>query len=367
MRYDAAHNIPDLEFKANFAECVARHRALQQAERGCLIFTTIAADVAPSGGANNNLPPLEEINFDADPLCVARYFCDNAEIIWAVRKDYPDDSIPYVAPRYGTGIIGGMLLGDIEFGSNTSWTHSVGNSFDEALEFAWGKENVWIDRVVECLQYMADRMRGKCYTFLEGYHTPLEWATAVRGSELYLEIITAPDKTHALIRRCDEALMWLYHLLAERVSKNEYGALAHSLWMERCVAFLSDDSAGNMSPKHYAEFGVPYTDAMFGRFGGGFLHFHTQAYHQMENLSHMKNLTAYNWRPDPKIPLPAEILKKLLPGAKTKIVLVAMTPQEIRDKIGILAQGRFIIYTTVRDRAEQGEIIQLIHEKAPIC
>lgn len=358
-------NIPDLKFKTNFAECVKRHLALQKAERGCLIFTNIAAD-APSEAANNSLPPLEEIDFDADPLRVARYFCDGAETIWATRKDYPDDSIPHVAPRFGTGIIGGMLLGDIEFGANTSWTHPVGTSLDGALEFTWGKENVWIDRVVENLQYMADRMRGKCYTFLEGYHTPLEWATAVRGSEIYLEIITEPDKAHALIKRCNEALMWLYHLLDERVSKDEYGALAYNLWMERCVPFLSDDSAGNMSPEHYAEFGVPYTDAMFGHFGGGFLHFHTLAYHQMENLNHMKNLTVYHWRLDPKIPEPAEILEKLLPGAKTKIVCISMAPREIRDKIDILAEGRFIVSTTVKDRAEQDEIIQLIREKAPI-
>lgn len=359
-------DIPSLEFKANFAECVARHRALQAAERGCLIMASIETDDRAIAARIQPLPPLEQIDFASDALAVARHACEAAEIRWAVKSKYPDDSIPFASPRYGTGIIGGMLLGTLEFGSNTSWTMPVGSSLDEALAFPWGKENVWIDRVVDGLQYMADRMRGKCFTFFEGYHCPLEWAAAVRGGELYLDMDLEPDKTHALIRRCDEALMWLYRLLESRVKKVEFGALAHSLWMERCVAFLSDDSAGLIGPRHYAEFGAPYTDAMFGRYGGGFLHFHTMAYHQMDNLSRMRSLTVYNWRPDPKTPAPADILDRLLPGAQRKIVSVGMSPDQIRANIGILAHGRFIVHTVVESRSEQDKIIQLIRERAPI-
>jgi hypothetical protein len=358
--------VPELEFKRNFAACVARHRALRNARRGCLILTSVGNEDDPFW-MSAPLPALENIDFKNDPLFMPRVFCERAEELFAARADYPDDWIPYLSPRYGTGIIGGMLLGDLKFGADTSWTTEIGSSLDEAIAFPWGRENAWIDRVVDGLNYMARRLQGKCYVFLEGYETPLEWAAMVRGSALYLEICTEPDKVHELLRRSDTALMWLYDLLESRVQKVEYGALAHSLWMEqRCIPFLSDDSAGLMSPQHYAEFGVPYTEAMFRRLGGGFLHFHTLGYHQMDNLSSMDSLTMYNWRQDPNTARPEDILGDLLPGAQAKIVLISLTPEQVREKIHLLSQGRFVIYSRCKTRREQEDLIHFIHENAPI-
>lgn len=357
--------MPVLEFKRNFAQCVARHRALQTAVRGCLIATMLSADEDP-WWIRPAMPPLEELDFEADPLQMPRLMCDNAERVFAARADYADDYIPYVSPRYGTGIIGGMLLGVMHFGGNTSWTIVKTDSLEAALDFPWGRENIWIDRVIQALNYMAQRMSGKAYTFLEGYHTPLEWAAEIRGSPLYLDLVMQPDKVHALLKRCDEALTWLYTLLAERVKKHEYGALAHSLWMERCIPFLSDDSSGLISPAHYAEFGAPYTNAMFARFGGGFLHVHTLAYHQMDNLSRMRSMTLYNWRLDPNTPEPARILKTIVPGAQHKIVTLALSPREIRENAGLLNQGRFFLFSACRDRREQEAIIRFVHERLQI-
>lgn len=356
---------PTLEFKHNFAQCVERHQALQAGQRGCLITTLLAGDEDP-WWLHPPLPPLEAIDFLADPLEMPRVICDHSEKVFAARADYPDDFIPFVSPRYGTGIIGGMLLGKMHFGHNTSWTQSTADSLDAALDFPWGRENPWLDNVVQALNYIARRMAGKAYTFLEGYHAPLEWAAEIRGSSIYLDLTLEPAKVHALLKRCDEALLWLYKLLAQRVTKHEYGALAHSLWMERCVPFLSDDSAGLISPAHYAEFGAPYTNAMFARFGGGFLHVHTLAYHQLNNLSQMPALTLYNWRQDPNTPDPASILPTLLPGAQHKIVMLFISPQAIRDKAKLLSQGRFFLFCKCRDRQEQAAIVRFVQERLPI-
>lgn len=136
--------------------------------------------------------------------------------------------------------------------------------------------------------------------------------------------------------------------------------------MEKGLPFLSDDAAGLLSPKHYKEFGAPYTDEVFKRFGGGFLHLHTQAYHQMENVSNMKYLTIYNWRPDPNTPEAINILEKLIDGAKKKIVMIVADPESIKKHISLLTQGRFFLLCYCRDRAEQEFIVNFVKEKAPI-
>ncbi len=99
---------------------------------------------------------------------------------------------------------------------------------------------------------------------------------------------------------------------------------------------------------------------------GGFLHFHTLAYHQRDNLSSMNSLTMYNWRQDPNTPRPEDILGDLLPGAQAEIVLIGLTPAQIREKIEILSQGRFVIYSRCRTRREQEDIVQFVHERAPL-
>jgi len=355
----------ELQLKKNFKETITRHQQLQNAERGCLINTSTLEGVA-FFKALKPIPALEDIDFEKDPLLIPQFYCDRIEKLWSARADYPDDSLPYVAPRYGSGIVGAMILGDVTFGSNTSWFEPVGASLDEALEFEWGNENKWIDLVVDGLNYCAKQMDGKSYSFFEGYHSPLEFASMIRGSDIYLEMYTDPEKVHQLLQRCDEALMWLYRLLEGRVEQIGYGVLARSLWMERGVPFLSDDSAGSVSPEFYREFCLPYIDKMFQRYGGGFLHVHTQAYHQMDNLSDMEWLTIYNWRQDPNTSKPSEILDMIIRGAKTKIVEIILTPQQIKQHIDTLSQGRFIIDTECRDQVEQEEIIEFVKQNAPI-
>ena len=354
-----------IEFKRNFRDTVARHRLLRRAERGCLVYTYLR-DHVRLAEALAPMPALENIDFDDDPLLIPRLCCERIAKLWAPRADYPDDSLPYVSPRYGSGIVGAMLLGRVTFGSNTSWFDPVGEDLGAALGFAWGEENRWIDRVVDGLNYCARVMDGRCYTFLEGYHSPLEFAAMVRGSDLYLDLYTDPAGAHHLLQRCDRALMWLYGLLEERAPRTGYGVLAQSLWMERGLPFLSDDAAGLVSPEMYREFGLPYADAMFQRYGGGFLHVHTQSYHQMDNLSAMRNLTVYNWRQDPNTPQPHEVLHTIAKGAKHKIVAIVLTPRQIRQEIETLSRGRFIISTECRDRAEQEDIVEFVRRCAPI-
>jgi hypothetical protein len=74
----------------------------------------------------------------------------------------------------------------------------------------------------------------------------------------------------------------------------------------------------------------------------------------------------YNWRQDPNTPQPEDILPRLLPGAQAKIVMLGLTPAQIREKIGILSQGRFLIYARCRDRDEQEQVVRFIHDQAPI-
>ena len=354
----------DFEFEKNFAETLERHKKLQSAKKGCLIYTFLPEEEEIVNSVK--VPQLEEIDFKKNVLLLPKLLCDREEKLYRYRSDYPDDSIPVLALRYGSGIFAGMILGSLRFGANTSWIEPVGKTIEETINFPWKKDNEFIDIALTGLQYATKRMKNKCYVYLSGYHSPLELAFILRGSEFFLDVYECPDKVHTLIKRCDEALKWVYQLIENNVKNENYGNIAGFLWMERCLSFLSEDAAGLLSPQHYKEFGVPYTNEVFKRFGGGFLHVHTQSYHQMENISSIEYLTTYNWRPDPNTPEAISILDKLLDGAKKKIVVIVATPRAIQEKIEILSQGRFFLLCYCKDKNEQQSIVNFVKKMAPI-
>ncbi|MCM8805748.1 MAG: hypothetical protein NC825_03340 [Candidatus Omnitrophica bacterium] len=352
------------EFKKNFVETVQRHRKIQNAKKGCLIYTFLPEENEILQSVS--IPPLEEIDFEKNPLLLPKLLCDRDEKLYHFRSDYPDDSIPVSPLRYGSGIFAGMILGSLRFGANTSWIEPVGKSIDETINFPWKKNNHIIDIALQGMEYSTKRMKNKSYVYLSGYHSPLELAFILRGSDFFMDIYLHPEKVHQLIRRCDEALKWVYELIELNVKKENYGEIAGYLWMEKGLSFLSEDAAGLMSPAHYQKFGVPYTNGVFKRHGGGFLHVHTQAYHQMKNISNIEHLTMYNWRPDPNTPEAIDIIDKLFYGATKKIVMIVASPEKIVEKINILSQGRFFILCECQDRKQQEFIVNLIKEKAPI-
>ncbi|HOL49018.1 MAG TPA: uroporphyrinogen decarboxylase family protein [bacterium] len=356
--------VNDFEFKKNFVETIERHKKLQFARKGCLISTFLPEEEHIANSVK--IPPLEEIDFRKDVLLLPKLLCDREEKLYRYRSDYPDDSIPVLALRYGSGIFAGMILGTLRFGANTSWIEPVGKTIEETINFPWKKDNEFIDIALSGFRYATKRMKNKCYVYLSGYHSPLELAFILRGSEFFLDVYSCPDKVHTLIQQCDKALKWIYQLLEDNVRNENYGNIAGFLWMERCLPFLSEDAAGLLSPQHYKEFGVPYTDEVFRRFGGGFLHVHTQSYHQMENISSMEHLTTYNWRPDPNTPEAISILEKLIDGARKKIVVIVADPQSIQQKVDLLSQGRFFLLCYCKNRNEQNFIVDFVKEKLQI-
>ncbi|MCM8764844.1 MAG: hypothetical protein NC830_05775 [Candidatus Omnitrophica bacterium] len=356
--------IASFEFKKNFSETIERHKKIQSAKKGCLIYTFLPEENEIINSVK--IPALEEFDFEKDVLLLPKLLCDRSEKLYQYRSNYPDDSIPVLPLRYGSGIFAGMITGSLKFGADTSWIEPIGKTIDETIEFPWKKDNQYIDIALAGMEYATKRMKNKCYVYLSGYHSPLELAFIFRGSEFFLDIYNFPEKVHALIKRCDETLRSVYELIGKNIQRQNYGVIAAHLWMERGLEFLSDDAAGLLSPRHYAEFGAPYTDAVFERFGGGFLHIHTQAYHQMKNISDMKHLTIYNWRPDPNTPQAIDILDELIYGAEKKIVMIVADAESIQKKADILSQGRFFLLCECKNKAEQDFIINFVKEKLPI-
>jgi hypothetical protein len=351
-----------LAFKTNFPEVVVRHRALQRARRGALIRVhRLWQPSLPSP-----VPPLEQIDFQADPLKLARLSTEHFSRLLARRADSRDDSIPVMCPRFGSAIFGGMITGALSMGSDTSWIHEAGATLEEVGQFAWGGENAWTETVVATLNYMNEKVGSDCYCYVQGFPTPLELMAQLRGQAIYYDVYDAPDKVVQVLDRCFDAIMWAHGIIDRKVNNRFPGICAGQLWMERGLPFLSDDFNVNLSADHYRQYGLPYTERIYKHYGGGFLHIHCKAYHQKDVLAATEGLTMFNWRPDPNVPLPHESFEQWRDSANHKIVWFGAPAEFIRANVAQLREGRFFIDVEAHSAAEEEAIIDFVHRELPI-
>ncbi|MCX7705296.1 MAG: hypothetical protein N2115_03435, partial [bacterium] len=161
-------SINSFEFKKNFEETIERHKKIQSAKKGCLIYTYLPEEEEIIKTVP--IPPLEEFDFKKDVLALPKLMCERNERLFKFRAEYPDDSIPAFGLRYGSGMFAAMIIGSLKFGADTSWIEPVGKTIDETIDFPWKKENQYIDIAITGLHYAMQRMKNKCYVHINGYH-----------------------------------------------------------------------------------------------------------------------------------------------------------------------------------------------------
>ncbi len=126
---------------------------------------------------------------------------------------------------------------------------------------------------------MAELVKGT--EFQAGFGTfslqgPFTTATILRGTDLMVDVVTAPELVHELLSKIVRAQMNVMTF-----SEREFGIVRRSCW-------IGDDYAGLISPEMYGEFCYPYMNRLFEAYGpeGRTLHCETlkRGHHRYLNL-----------------------------------------------------------------------------------
>lgn len=133
----------------------------------------------------------------------------------------------------------------------------------------------------------------KIKTYVTVYHPdtqgPVDICELLWGCEMFYAMYDDPDKVHALLRIITDTYMavlkkWFAMFPPQPIS-------THSLYRHRGSIMLRDDSAMNLSPELYTEFGYHYDKTLLSHFNGGVVHFCGRGDHYIEILTQSPFLT----------------------------------------------------------------------------
>ena len=208
--------------------------------------------------------------------------------------------------NYGTGILSslfGLKVFVMPYYTNTLPTTIPLNDTDRIREIV-AENNISTDvslgkNVFEMGEYYMETFAKypKVREFVEIYHPdiqgPLDICELVWGSEMFYQLYDDPELVHKMINIiCDLYTRFInkwYDLVGQPKEINSHWSIKH-----KGALMIRDDSAMNLSPEMYEEFGFQYDDLLLNRFGGGAVHFCGRGDHYIDILCSADKLTGIN-------------------------------------------------------------------------
>jgi hypothetical protein len=211
-----------------------------------------------------------------------------------------------VRANYGTGIMSslfGLKMHIMPYKMNTLPTTIPLNNTDKIREIV-NNDPVDINaglgkKVFEMGEYFRETFSKypKIAKYVDIYHPdiqgPLDICELVWGSQIFYDLYDDPDLVHKMLKIvCDAYIKFL----------NKWFSIAgapgviNSHWELKFkgTVMLRDDSAMNLSPEMYEEFGFGYDNLLLDHYKGGAVHFCGRGDHYIDILCRAEKLTSIN-------------------------------------------------------------------------
>lgn len=249
----------------------------QSVDRLPLVISAPLADVAPFS-----------------PLAVCETFTDPERMLYnelvhafdtsIVLNERLQDDLPFtVRANFGTVLIASMFGAPVEqLENNPPWIrHEAGAeiSLDQVLDrdpldFSQG----WCPRALQTMEaYRAilaswPELRSSIGIVLPDLQGPMDNLELVRGSGLFLELATEPDKVDAALKAVATAQIGFARRLHDIVQDGPPGYAHQHAVMIKGNILIRADSAIMVSPEMYRQRLAPHDERVLSELGGGGIH-----------------------------------------------------------------------------------------------
>jgi len=237
------------------------------------------------------------------------------DVYYSARRDVLDDHIPVARVSFGSAAFAGFLGADVSFEYGIGWAHPFLENYDQIDTLRFDPDNPWILRQMEACRYFVTHAMGKfpvCETeTIDG----LNFVEALRGSHAYTDVYDEPEGVHRLLKFSSDFNIRIIDKQREILAPNLYyhdGVFSmFRTWLPGEAVWISVDAYGNCSPKIFREFGSPYLQRMMDYYGGGWVHVHSHALHNLTEIIKLKNLVGIEIADDPNAPSGFQQLQKI--------------------------------------------------------
>jgi len=350
-----------MELYEHVSRIVARSKAFYSAtEPGhFLIGVHLPVEVPP-------LPPL----YEYDPETHLEQWLDlrleSSRPAWEAKADIDDDIAPTICPAFGIAEHSAWLGMKVRAQQNTNLPVPLLNSLDEVEKLTLSDQTPWFRYMKDGYDYLRSKKDGTFLLSVRGGMTPMDLADAVRGNEIYVEMLTEPEKVHRLLKFLTEAEAWYFSQLrswADEVEGGHFFTWAFG-WAPNAIGHLSNDAAMLCSYQVYKEFGYPYEVELVKDYECVLYHIHNEKLHFVPHLVELPNLALLEISNDPMMPAPIEDLPRIFAHTGKANLLLHATSDQVRDHIEELKVRNVFFDVSCRDRADAEDIVAFVREQS---
>ena len=286
-------------------------------------------------------------------------------------QDLDNDCIPAANINIGYGIHNAYFTGqEVIMGKETSWTKPFLDSWDKLEQLRLNRELYWYKKIIEGYKHLHDLEDGSFTISNFSNAGPADMANAVRGDDLFYDLYDNPEKVHALMEKCTEAIIQLESdidvLIEPVLAESLSGQVTANMWIPGKAPYLSEDFNDLCSAEQFMQFGYAHTQKVINFFGGAFIHHHSKGRHIHHILAKLNNLKLLEISWDPNCPRPIEDLPALLEEHCNLPLVVRCTPTDVYKRIEDIKKGRVILQLQINSLDEGREVMRFIRKNSKI-
>ena len=214
---------------------------------------------------------------------------------------YLGEAFPYFDTNIGPGSLGLFLGAEPVFAPDTVWYRPIMSDLRAAPDLRFNPENRWFLAHVRLIEEGLARANGRYLVSLPDLIENLDTLAALHGNAALLtDLIDCPDSVHRFQQQILDLYFAYYDDLYRRVTRQGLGCCfaAFHLWAPGRVAKLQCDFSAMISPKHFAEFVVPYLAEQCAHLDCTVYHLDgPEAIQHLDLLLEIPHLNAIQWTP----------------------------------------------------------------------
>jgi hypothetical protein len=285
---------------------------------------------------------------------------------WAVKEGLDDDVLPAICPHFGIAEHSAWLGLEVRLQEDTSLPVPAIRSPEDLDRLTLDENNRWFRYMKEGYAHLRSRQDGSFLLSVRGTMAPMDLANALRGDELFIDVLAEPEFAHRLIKFCTQALRWYYPKLLAWAGEVAGGhVFSFGGWLgPGCIGHLSNDAAMLCGPEVYEQFGLPYEREQTAGYRMVLYHVHNEKMHFLPRLVTLPNLALLEVSTDPKTPPPIEDLARIRAATGRVNLRFAATSDQLRAHVGELAGFNVYLDVRCRDRKDAEDVIGLVRDRS---
>ena len=319
-----------VEYKANFQRVLERYKSLWKGN----MADRILARIQVRDGQ------VQRDAFMANVPDINKMFDDYLDY-WQTAAKLEDDTLPVIAPHFGTGIEGGYFGANVKYGGATSWCKHIEGLMEHPEKAVYNPESDSVNLIRRCTKYYIDHNQNRGVIGPPNIDCPVDILYMLRGSQIYMDFIDHPEVIKQLLNSIADGVMQFRDEMWEMLPF--YGGGTFNGWMNWWVpqrtGMVGADLFCTCSLDTYREFGFPVHQKMAQRCGQAWFHLHNLGLQLVPAIAEMENLICLELSEDPNVEIKGlELLNKVKSQVPQDLVIkVAVRPKEF---VGALHDGK---------------------------